>query len=100
VLGSIFLRSWFTNNLRQPPDRLQQLVVGQNLIPVCHENAHQAECVETMYFRTPGQSNFSSEESPSYGLGVRGGFVTGLILRVSRLQTTEHGEGHSDESKT
>jgi hypothetical protein len=29
--------------LQAAPDRLQQLVAGQNLIAVCHENVHQAE---------------------------------------------------------
>jgi hypothetical protein len=47
-VGLCFLAELVHEQPQAAPDRLQQLVVGQNLIAVCHENAHQAECVKTM----------------------------------------------------
>jgi hypothetical protein len=52
VLGSIF-SGVGSRTTSASPDRLQRLVVSQRLIAVCNENAHQAECVETMCFRDP-----------------------------------------------
>jgi hypothetical protein len=80
VLGSIFLRSWFTNNLRQPQTACNN---SWWVRPDCgcRENAHQAEFVETMSFQ---HNPISQHVAPK---------TCGLALPQVRISGTLKGVG-------